>query len=245
MEDVMAVANSPALWFLSILIVSLVVVQALLFMRMTLRFSDRFGVLTAADKRTVYQTAVINSIGPAVAVFFVAVSLIALVGAPVTLMRVGVIGSAVFELYAANQGAAAAGAEIGTDSFTLQAFTAAVWAMTLGGMGWLVTAYLFTKRLGNAQATLKRRNPALLITMGSVTPIAIFGVLVIGAVVTRTGLAGFSISVPDLCAVIAAASSMLLFGAIGRQWPWLKEWGLGFSLLIGLAAGYLAGQAWV
>lgn len=245
MEDVMAVANSPALWALSILIVSLVVVQALLFMRMTLRFSDRFGVLSAEDKRTVYQTAVINSIGPAVAVFFVAVSLIALVGAPVTLMRVGVIGSAVFELYAANQGAAAAGAQIGTDNFTLQAFTAAVWAMTLGGMGWLVTAYLFTRRLGNAQATLKKSNPALLITMGSVTPIAIFGVLVIGTVVSRTGLASFSVSVSDLCAVVAAACSMLLFAVIGRRWPWLKEWGLGFSLLIGLAAGYLAGQAWV
>lgn len=32
MDDVMAVANGPALWILSILIVSLVVVQALMFM---------------------------------------------------------------------------------------------------------------------------------------------------------------------------------------------------------------------
>ncbi len=243
MEQVSSVANGGVLWALSVLIVGLVVVQALVFMRMSLRFSDRFGILDAHEKRTVYTTAAINSVGPAVAVFFVAISLIALVGGPVTLMRVGVIGSAVFEIYAANQGAVVAGAQIGTDSYSLTAFTASVWAMTLGGMGWLVTAFLFTRRLGNAQATLKKRNPALLIIMGSVTPIAIFAVLTVGTVIQKSGLADISVKRDQLCAVLAAAAGMLVFRTLGTRWPWLREWALGFSLIIGLAAGYVAAQA--
>lgn len=243
MQQVMDVANGGVLWTLSILIVGVVVVQALIFMRMSLRFSERFGILDAHEKRTVFTTATINSIGPAVAVFFVAISLIALVGGPVTLMRVGVIGSAVFELYAANQGAVAAGAEIGTDSYTLSAFTASVWAMTLGGMGWLLAAFVLTRRLGSAQATLQKRNPALLFTMGSVTPIAIFGVLAAGTAMQKSGLADVSFRTDHLLAVVAAAGSMLAFRALGARLPWIREWALGFSLIIGLVAGYLAGPA--
>jgi hypothetical protein len=242
MQQVADVANGATLWALSILVVSVVVVQALIFMRMSLRFSDRFGILDAREKRAVYKTATINSIGPAVAIFFVAISLIALIGGPMTLMRVGVIGSAVFELYAAGQGAVAAGAQIGTESYTLTAFTASVWAMTLGGMGWLVTAFVFTRRLGNAQTSLKKRNPALLLIMGSVTPIAIFGVLAANTAIQKSGLTAISVRPDHLCAVLAAAGGMLAFRLIGAHLPWVREWALGFSLILGLGAGYAAGQ---
>lgn len=239
METIADVANSAALWTLCTVIVGLVVAQALLFMTLSLRFSDRFGILSPHEKRTVYTTAAINSVGPAVAVVFVAISLIALVGGPVTLMRVGIIGSAVFELYAANQGAIAAGAEIGTESYDLTAFTTSVWAMTLGGMGWLVTAFLFTRRLGGAEATLRRSNPTLLLVMGALVPIAIFGVLAAGSAIQKTGLTDITVRPGHLAAVVAAAGSMMLFRVLGARFPWLREWALGLSLVVGLAAGYL------
>lgn len=105
MEHVLQIANSPVLWLFAILVVSVVVVQALMYLRMTLSFSKRYAILTPDEVSRIYKTAAINSIGPAVAIFFVAVSLVAMVGSPVTLMRVGVIGSAVFEFVAADQGA--------------------------------------------------------------------------------------------------------------------------------------------
>ncbi len=105
MEHVFSVANGPVLWLLAGLIVGTVVVQALLYLRMTLRLSNDYGILTRDERLRVYKTATINSIGPAIAVFFVAVSLVAMVGGPVTLMRVGVIGSAIFEFVAAEMGA--------------------------------------------------------------------------------------------------------------------------------------------
>ncbi|WP_172332562.1 DUF5058 family protein [Mangrovicoccus sp. HB161399] len=242
MEQVLQTANSPVLWLLSCLVVSTVVVQAALYLRLTLGFSNRFGILTPAEKRTVCKTAAINSIGPAVAVFFVAISLVAMVGGPVTLMRVGVIGSAIFEFVAADQGAKAVGAELGTQSYTLEAFTASVWVMTLGGMGWLASTFFMTKGLDRAQDKLGSSNPALIKAMGTATPIAIFFILGANAAIDKDWLSGISVETDDLAAILAAAGAMTALHLAGRARPWLREWSVGFALLAGLAAGAAAAQ---
>lgn len=243
MEQVLQIANSPAMWLLAILIVTVVVAQAALYLRMTLSFSDRFGILSREERQVVYKTATINSIGPAIAVFFVAVSLVAMVGSPVTLMRVGVIGSAVFEFVAADQGARAVGAELGTDSYTLEAFTASVWVMTLGGMGWLLTTFFATRTLDRTQDRLNGSNPGLIRAMGTATPIAIFLVLGANAVVDKQWFSSISVAADDLAAVAVSALCMVALYFVGRSRPWLREWSIGFSLVAGLVAGYLVGQS--
>lgn len=245
MEDIFRVANGPVLWGLAILVVSVVVVQALMYLRMTLYFSERFSILSPDERRIVYKTAAINSIGPAIAIFFVAVSLIAMVGGPVTLMRVGVIGSAVFEFVAADQGARAMGAELGTDSYTLQAFTASVWVMTLGGMGWLLTTFFMTKSLDRAQDRMAVSNPTLIRAIGTATPIAIFFLLGANAAVDKTWLTNITIAADDLAAVATAAIAMVVLNAAGKHRAWLREWSVGFALIAGLIAGYAVGQAMV
>lgn len=238
MDSITSIMNGPVLWALSIALVSLVVIQAALFMRLALRFSDKFALLSAEEKSTIYKTATINSIGPAVAVFLIALSLISIVGGPVTLMRIGVIGSAVFELYAAGNGASAAGVDI-AQGITLEGFTAAVWAMTLGGAGWLVSAMFFTKQLSKAQGRLKQSSPMALVLMGAITPTVIFFVLVMNSILDKKPDTPL-IEMDHLIAAGAAALSMIVFRQLSSAAPWLKEWGLGFSLLIGVVAGYLA-----
>lgn len=242
MEQTLGIANGAALWLLAIVIVSVVVVQAMMYLRMTLNFSEKFAILTPEDRSVIYKTAVINSIGPAVAIFFVAVSLIAMVGGPVTLMRIGVIGSAVFEFVAADLGAKAVGAELGTDSFDLTAFTAAVWVMTLGGMGWLITTLVMTKSLDRAQDKLSVSNPALIKAVGTATPIAIFIILAANKAVDKNWLSDISIAVDDLAAIAVSAGLMVILNRAGRSRAWLREWAVGFSLIAGITVGYLLGQ---
>jgi hypothetical protein len=242
MEQVLQIANSPALWLFAALIISVVVVQALMYLRMTLDFSNRYGILSPDERRVVYKTAAINSVGPAIAVFFVAVSLIAMVGGPVTLMRVGVIGSAIFEFVAADLGAKAIGAEIGTDSYTLQAFATSVWVMTLGGMGWLVTSFCFTKGLDRAQDRMSSANPELIKAAGTATPIAIFMLMGANAAIDKSWLSNITISADQLAAVLVSAASMILLNRAGRQRLWLREWAVGLSLILGLTAGYATAQ---
>ncbi|MDK3071816.1 DUF5058 family protein [Sedimentitalea sp. JM2-8] len=242
MDQVLQIANGPALWLLAILIVGVVVVQAMLYLRMTLAFSNRFEILSQEERQVVYKTAAINSIGPAVAIFFVAVSLIAMVGGPVTLMRVGVIGSAIFEFVAADQGAKAVGAELGTDSYTLKAFTASVWVMTLGGMGWLLTTFFMTRSLDRAQDKLSVSNPDLIRAAGTATPIAIFLVLAANAAVDKQWFSSLAIAADDLSAILVSALCMIVLHYAGKHRTWLREWSVGLSLVAGIAAGFLVGQ---
>lgn len=239
MEQVRQIANGMALWIFAILVVSIVVVQALMYLRMTLDFSNRYAILTPEERSMVYKTATINSIGPAIAIFFVAVSLVAMVGGPVTLMRVGVIGSAVFEFVAADQGAKAVGAELGKDNYTLQALAASVWVMTLGGMGWLVSTFFLTKSLDRAQDRMAVSNPNLIRAVGTATPIAIFFLLGANAAFDKSWLSNISISTSQLAATVSAALAMMLLHAAGKHRAWLREWAVGFALIAGLTVGYV------
>lgn len=242
MKHVLQTANGTALWLFAILVISVVVVQALLYLRMSLDFSNRYAILTTDERKIVYKTAAINSVGPAIAIFFVAVSLVAMVGGPVTLMRVGVIGSAVYEFVAADQGAKAVGAKLGTDGYTLQALTASVWVMTLGGMGWLISTFVMTKGLDRAQDRMAVSNPHLIRAIGTATPIAIFALLGANTVLKKTSLSHISVAPSNLAAVGAAARSMVLFHAAGKHRAWLREWAVGLSLIVGLLAGSVVGH---
>lgn len=239
MDDYLSVANSPVLWVLALAIVALVLVQALLYLQRALKLSKEFNLLTTEETARVYKTATITSIGPAIAVFIVSVSLVALIGGPITLMRIGVIGSAVFELYASAQGATAMGVELGKEGYGLQAFTNSVWAMTLGGSGWLVATLILTKRLGKAQAKMQVKSPRMLLIMGAITPAVIFLVLTLNAVIEKVSLTDITVLHDKLAAALGALLSMVLLRHLGRTRPWLKEWSLGFGLVVGLIAGHL------
>lgn len=63
MEQVLQIANSPVLWMFAILVIGVVVVQALMYLRMTLSFSSRYSILTPDETSRIYKTAAINSIG--------------------------------------------------------------------------------------------------------------------------------------------------------------------------------------
>lgn len=243
MEQVFTVANGAVLWLLAIIIISVVVVQATLYLRMTLNFSAKYNILTADERRIVYKTAAINSIGPAIAIFFVAVSLVTMVGGPVTLMRIEVIGSAIFEFVAADLGAKAAGAQLGTESYDLRAFTTSVWVMTLGGMGWLVTTLVMTRTLDKAQDKMSVSNPALIRAIGSATPVAIFFTLAANAAISKNWLSNIAVAYDELAAIVVSAVCMIVLTKAGKHRTWLREWSVGFSLVAGLLVGYIVGQS--
>ncbi|MFV0575951.1 MAG: DUF5058 family protein [Vibrio sp.] len=245
MEEVLKLANSPLMWAFAIVTVSIVVVQSYLFMKLALRFSDKYQVLTATEKKTVFKTATINSIGPSVAIFFLAIGLIAAVGSPMTLMRIGVIGSAYFENYAAIQGnsiVAAANHASGqmNPDVLFEGYTAAVWAMTMGGLGWLISALIFTKRLDKAKHSLAKKNPRALLVVGAITPSTIFAVLVINSFFKKPPQFEAVIAQPHFVAALCSGLSMVLLLWISKRYPWIKEWALGLSFVLGIVGGYLA-----
>ena len=144
------VLQAATCWFVllvAVFVFVVVIFQAIVFMNLSRKAAPNVG-MTNEEVKTAIRTGFISAIGPSFAIAVVIISLIALLGPPVTLMRIGIIGSAATETAAAGIGASAYGVELGSAEFTTQALANVVWTMCLGGMGWLLFTFFFTKSLG-------------------------------------------------------------------------------------------------
>jgi len=238
MGTVMELANSPMMWTLALIIVSLVVIQSLIYYVLARRYVRDTGVVTEKEIRKAVKIGSVSTIGPAVAVFTVAVVLIGLIGGPITLSRVGIIGSAAFESLTASAGS---GGTLGTEEFTHSLLATAAWVMALGGSGWLITTLILTKGLDTTQTKLKQSNPRTIAYVGAFAPFMVFFVYALQDSMKAIQAAEPSYGVA--AAVIAGAVSMYGFGKLARMKPsfgWVKEWAMGFAIIIAMIVGSLA-----
>lgn len=227
LQEVLKEAQSIPMWIMAILVVCLVLLQAILFAALANKFSAKTKVLTREERISAIRTGVISAIGPAVGIFIIAVGLISRIGAPVTFMRVGVIGSAGYELMAAQFGAQGYGVQLGGPGYNYQAMTNAVWTMALGGCGWLIFTALFTKSLGKLQVKVASSDPKLFGVIGTTASLGAFSYLV-GQQVRGGG--------GPMTALIASGITMMIVQKVTERpsLRWLREWGLGISMVVGM-----------
>lgn len=216
------------MWILCMLVIVLVVFQALVFANLANKFAKKTKVLSNDEVKSAVRTGVISAIGPAMGIFIVSVGLITQIGAPITFMRVGVIGSASYELMAATFGAQAYGVKLGGAGYNFQAMNNAVWTMALGGSGWLIFTALFTKQLGSLQAKVSSGDPKMFGIIGTTASLGAFSYLLGQQVIAGKG--------PIMTLVV----SMAVMVAIQRisstpKLKWLREWGLGIAMVCGMA----------
>lgn len=235
MGQVMELANSWPLWVFAILIIGIVVFQSVKFIRLASKTAYSVD-MTSTDVKLAIRTGAISSLGPSFAIIIVAISLLTLIGDPVTLIRIGIIGSAPIETVGASIGAEAAGSELGSTGFTEQAFTNAVWVMCLGGMGWLIFTALFTKSLGKIEKSIsgegKKNKKA--IPMKALSTAAMIGAF--SALGTGEMIKGLGQSIVLVVAFIAMP--IILWSSNKLHKRWLREWSLGIVVVIGLVVGY-------
>ncbi|WP_235001646.1 DUF5058 family protein [Halobacillus sp. Marseille-P3879] len=229
-NETMNIANSAPLWIMAFIFVGIVMFQAIVFLRIAKKSAPGIG-MTSKEVKTAIRTGFISSIGPSFAIAIILVSLIALLGSPLTLMRIGIIGSAATESAAAEIGANAFGVGLNSDNFSISAFTTVVWTMCLGGMGWLLFTAFFTKSLGNTQKKIEKKNPKIMAAVSSAAMLGAFGYQASDQMV---------LSVTHTIAGLAALSSMVLIMLIADKvnFAWLKEWALGIAMVIGMASAY-------
>ncbi|WP_251552034.1 DUF5058 family protein [Neobacillus muris] len=231
MEQILEIANSPMMWVFALFVMLIVFFQAAVFIRLVKRNAPQIE-MSKAEVNKALRTGIISALGPSLGIIIIAVSLITLIGAPLTLMRIGIIGSAAYELTAAGIGAKAYGVEIGKDGYNLQAFTTAVWAMCLGGLGWLLSAALFTKSLGKVQQKIAAKNTKMMALISTAAMMGAFGYFVAGQMVT-------GVSTSLVLIVSAVTMAVLMMISERRSIGWLKEWALGITLIVGMSFGYL------
>ncbi|SOC43455.1 DUF5058 family protein [Salinicoccus kekensis] len=230
-EEVMSLANSPVLWIIALFIIGMVIFQAIMFYKIAKEAAPAAGLNEQEVKRAA-RTGFISSIGPSFGIAIVIISLLALLGSPITLMRIGIVGSAATETAAAQIGANAFGVELGGDGFNMQAFTTMVWTMCLGGMGWLLFTLFFTKSLGKTESKVRKKNPKVMAVVSLAAMLGAFGYLL-----TEQMVKGLTYSGAAVISLVIMVLIMKL--ADKKDISWLREWSLGISMVCGMVGGSL------
>lgn len=234
-SPVLALANTPVLWICALGVFLVIVVQSVIYAKAARKAAPAAG-MSAQDLRTSFRAGAIAAVGPSLAVVLVAIALLALFGTPAVLVRIGLIGSVSFETAAASIAAGTTGAELGGPTYTPEVFAIVFFAMSMGGAMWMLATLILTPLLQRGEHRLAKVNPALM----TVVPAA----ALLGAFISL-GLAEVPKSTAHLLTLLTSAAVMgvCLFLARGSGLRWLREWGLGIAILLGLTVAFLAQSA--
>lgn len=231
MGGYLEIANDPWMWLMAAPVIILTGVQGIIFSKKAFNASEAEVVnLTREQCFKSFKVGAISAIGPAVSVFIVMLGLMAVIGGPLSWLRLSIIGAAPTELTAATMGAKAMGVEFGSAQYDVNAFAASVWTMTLNGCGWLLFCGLFTHKLGALKDKVAGGDVNLLIQISGAAVVATAGYLLTGHLIAGG---------PRLYAGVIAAISMVILDTISKKVPKIKEYNLGIAMVIGMAAAVL------
>jgi hypothetical protein len=222
--ELLKIINSFGLWVVALIMVSIVFIQAGLFMRQALKAATAIHMPREKCMKGL-RAGMITAVGPSIAIVIIMIGMMAVVGAPMTWMRLSIIGAAPTELTAATLGAKAVGVDFGSPQYDLYAFAASNWGMALNDFGWLFITALFATRLESVRKKVGGGNPAWLALLTGAAAIGAFAYLMSGNL-----LAGG----PKAIGVIAGGISMILFLQLAKRYPALKEYTLGLAMVVGM-----------
>lgn len=238
--EVAKFANGPVMWIISLLTVGLVAFQAILIYRLTKKYAEAKKALSPEEMKTALKTGGVVAVGPAVSVFVLALTMMSLMGAPATLMRVGIIGSASTEMTAATVGAMMAGVSMGADEMTMAAFGCAMFGCAVMSSGYLIMIPILSRGLGKGLQKLfspredgKKGKAAVF--FGGIFPVLFILLLTLTQVANGLDYVG--------ALIVAGIVSMTLDKiAKKKNIKWLKEWGMGIAVLSGMISGPILGM---
>lgn len=221
------ILDHPILWFLCSITVLVVIYQCVAYYRLTKKQAKALGITDHQCKQAI-RVGMITSAGPALGILIVMVGLMAVLGHPLTWMRLSIIVSATNELAAAQIGAEATGSVFGGAGFSPEALFVSWFGMWLNGVGSLVAAVLFAKHLRNIQGKVVARNPHILAIISGAAMCAIYGNLSAGTVLGGLDFVG---------AWVAGGISTFVFYKLAERHEKLKEYSLGLAMIIGTIIG--------
>lgn len=228
--DILSIATQPYLWVAALGVFAVIAAQSVIYFRAARKAGPDAG-LTVRDSVRSFRAGAVASIGPSLAVSLVAITLISVFGTPAVLVRIGLIGSAGYEVAAAGIAAGAQGATLGGPDFTQQVFVTALLAMSVAGSMWMVVTLIATPLLkrGTTRLSAGKTAGAMAIVPGA----ALLGAF--GTFTLQQLAAGLAPALVALSSAIIMVVCLLLAKTLKQSW--LREWGLGFSLIGALVIG--------
>ncbi|EGS35446.1 DUF5058 family protein [Finegoldia magna] len=225
MDNQFFYANHPLMYIACSVGILLVLFQATVVLKKTIKCAKEKGMDEKKIKKGI-TTSAISSIGPALGIVGSILALIVSLGAPVTALRMSVIGGTNYETMAANFGAKALGSELSTKMDPV-VFANALWVPALGVMGWLIIMFFFGHRMDKINNLLTGGRKALLpaVSVGAMLgAFAYFNIDNLMKITVKPQLAASTIS---------GFIIMVICQLIGKKVNWIKQWSLTFAMFGG------------
>lgn len=227
--DLKIIMNSPGLWIASSFTVIAVVAQSFIFLKTAIKEAKRLG-MPKGKYVSGMRSAMITSIGPSISPAIILMSLITVVGAPTTWMRLNDIGAARTELSMVALASGILGISPTSSAFGVQAFTYSIWGMALNNLGWLLVALFLTHRMsGTVDWLYSKYDPKWIKNLMFGATIGLFAYLLSSQVVSKV-----SIKMDFLVAALISGAVMIIFSKFLKNHQRLQELALGVAMLVGM-----------
>ena len=218
--------NSPGLWIVSSFLVIISVVQAIVFMKAALKEASNLGIERKGIKAAI-RSASVTAIGPSLSPVITLLSLVAVIGAPTTWMRLCDVGAARTELGVISLTSNLSGVEVGSAAFGAEAFSYALWGMALNNLGWLFVVFILGHRMrGIVEKMNMKYNPTWVKKLLTGATVGLFAYLLSNQIKT--------FEIPKLTPAIISAIVMLELTTLFKKNQRLQELSLGIAMLIGM-----------
>ncbi|MDN9636913.1 DUF5058 family protein [Clostridioides difficile] len=218
--------NSPGLWIVSSFLVIISVVQAIVFMKAALKEASNLGIERKGIKAAI-RSASVTAIGPSLSPVITLLSLVAVIGAPTTWMRLCDVGAARTELGVISLTSNLSGVEVGSAAFGAEAFSYALWGMALNNLGWLFVIFILGHRMrGIVEKMNMKYNPTWVKKLLAGATVGLFAYLLSNQIKT--------FEIPKLTPAIISAIVMLVLTTLFKKNQRLQELSLGIAMLIGM-----------
>ena len=231
--------NSPVLFALAGVAVLAVLAQSVYFLVKAWRRGVAIGMSKDKLKRIAVTSAVFT-IAPAVAIVISVITLSKDLGVPLPWLRLSVVGSMSYETIAATNAESAMGLTFGqVSALTAKQYVTIVSVMTLSIMVGIWLVPVVGKKLQNGLITLENRDKkwsdifsaSMFIGMISAFVGYVFSDF---AVVFKGDMSGL---IPPLVMAVSAAVMCLAGLAVKKlKWPWISDYALPISLIVGMAS---------
>lgn len=220
------IMNGFDIWLCVIPMILIVVLQSVFFMRAAVKESKVLGITPEARKAAI-RSACITAVGPSLSPVITLLSLVAVVGAPTTWMRLCDVGAARTELGVIALTSGMLGVETGTEAFGMQAWTYGLWGMALNNFGWLFVVFILGHRMsGVVEKMNSKYDPAWIKKLMAGATVGLFGYLLANQIK--------SLDAPKLLPAIVAAVVMIVLGTVFKKNKRLQELSLGIAMLAGM-----------
>ncbi|MGF3075652.1 DUF5058 family protein [Facklamia sp. P12955] len=233
MSDHLKFANHPLMYLVSGIGIALVLIQGTYILKKAMKATKELNMDQQRVKKGL-RVAAMASIGPALGIVGSILSLIVSLGAPVSALRMSIIGGTNYETMAATFGAQAAGGEL-SPMMDPTVYANALWTPALGVIPWLIVTFFFGHSMNMINDFMTGGKKALLPAVSVGAMLGSFAYFVMNNVVKINVNPSYAV------ASLSALVIMIICQKLSDQYEWLKSW----SLTISMFAGALCGMFFV